>query len=151
MCVCKLHCCQSMLSPDSPLLLPVPLGLLLPVPKFHVDYIHLSYFVQLEASGSLREIMPEVCVEFCLGRVIHRFFWGACANLFRTGAASFCFTIDNHGHYSKISTQPFAWMKFRSRYPNLCRVDSALLAREQNLTYVRLDVRAFIDDSLGGV
>ena len=40
-------------------------------------------------------------------------------------------------------TQSFSWMKFRSKCPDLCLVDSALLARVQRLVHMSSVVHAF--------
>ena len=40
-------------------------------------------------------------------------------------------------------TQSFSWLKFRSKGPDLCLVDSALLARVQRLVHMRTFVHAF--------
>jgi len=84
----------------------------------HLNYVSHSYF------GAARCIW-ELRAEICLGQNLHRLGWGTSLHLFRAGAASFRAACANQGHQRKQSL-----LKYRSPRPNLCLVDSALLARE---------------------
>ena len=108
-------------------------------PNLHTSYFNGNCHDDFGAACSMWEIRAEIC----LGRNFYRLRWGPYSNLFHAGAASFRSTCGIQGHQHKriysivcineISVQ----IIIRTRCPNLCLVDSALLARERKLAHMR--------------
>ena len=86
----------------------------------------------------------EIRTEIWLSQNFHLLGWETSLYLLHARAASFCSTCSTQGHQHKQFYSIDCINKFSVlTCPNLCRVDSALLARERKLAHMPYIVHAY--------